>query len=147
MQKRRSTRVDKGDGIIRPNVLHALGAIAARFSDDRATVDAASLIRRYSALAAWPADAQLGLVILAWALGPGFSLAGFAKAVNRLVPNFALAAQAVGPGRVPVAIAIGEAIRVAFRNAAVAMRWNLNTEHLYWPDDLSKSAGSDILRG
>ena len=94
---------------------------------------------RYGAMGAWPADAELGLVILAWVLGPGFSHPMFRRSVNALVPNFAEAAQAVraiGPN--PTLVTLGGIARCAFDNGAVVIRWNLDPDLLYWPQDLSR---------
>ena len=110
-------------------------------------VDEKVLFKRYAALGAWPADAQFGLLVLAWMLGPGFSLTGFSKAVNRLVPDFAKAACVIGPGQVPTAITLGGVARAAFRNAAVAVKWNLDESWLVWPTDLSKFVGSGYTNG
>jgi hypothetical protein len=103
------------------------------------------LAKRYTALEAWPADAQLGLLILAWALGSGFQLKDFASSVNRMLPRWGAAARAVGPGRVPAAISIGAAVRMCFRNAVVVTRWNLNEAHLFYPEDLSTRVGASML--
>jgi hypothetical protein len=133
--------------VIGPEVWTALAGVAARFaSEPRCLVDEATLLKRYAALEAWPADAQLGLVVLAWTLGSGFSLKGFAQAVNQLVPDYEAAARAIGPGKNPVAITIGEIARVCFFNASLVVRFDLKDTGLYWPTDLSKSVGSGILR-
>jgi len=142
--------------VIRPSVSSALYSIAARFAGDISPasmrVDEGALLKRYSALRAWPCDAQLGLVVLAWALGPGFSLGKdkskreeFGAAVNCLEPDFARAARLVA-GRTPTAISLGEIAGAAFRNAALVVQWNL-PDRLYWPTDLSKCIGSGILQG
>ncbi len=138
-----STAVDK---VVRPGVIRALVGVAARFSDESPRFDEAALVRRYSALRAWPADGQFGLAVLAWVLGSGFSLREFAGAVNRLEPDFDAAAAAVVTGKTPVGITVGEIARTALRNAAVVVRRDLDETRLYWPDDLSKYIGSAILQ-
>lgn len=116
----------------------ALANIASRFSDDAPSVDESALRARYSALEAWPADAQLGLYILAWVLGPGFSVPAFRESVNLLVPNFGRAASAITlDENDPALITLSGMVRRAFRNAAVVMDWNLNPDLLYWPVDLT----------
>lgn len=134
---------------MRENVKHALQFTASRFSPD--ALSAEDLVRidgvlrkRYAALDAWPADAQLGLYVLGWVLGPGFSLKGFAPSVNRLVPDFAAAARAVGPGSTPTTVSLGGMARQAFRNAAVVCRWNLVADLLYWPLELADHTGSGV---
>lgn len=122
----------------------ALIQVAARFSDDAPSVDALTraLRVRYRALDGWPADPQLGLAVLGWVLGPGFALVGFRQSLNRLVPDFRSAAQAVGVGTNPTLVTIGGIVRCALRNGAVVTRWNLDPEVLYWPLDLSACAGA-----
>ena len=124
----------------------ALGSIAARFSDDASMVDERVLRSRYSALTAWPADAELGLMLLAWMLGPGFPLAGFREAVNRCVPDFVAAAHAVQAackvGGSPTLVTVIGIVRCTFTNAETVVRWNLNPEVLYWPLDLMACIGA-----
>jgi hypothetical protein len=130
---------------MRTAVTNALVGVAARFSDEAPRIDEEALIRRYSAFEAWPADGQLGLCVLVWALGSGFSLGKFVAHVNQLVPNFARAATCIGPGDTPIEISIGAIARAAFRNAAIVVRWNLDAGLLHWPTDLSKTVGSGRL--
>ncbi len=54
----------------------------------------AYLRHRFSDYEHWPADAQLGLHSMAWAMGPGFHFPDFNAAVNRLRPDFDAAARA-----------------------------------------------------
>jgi hypothetical protein len=122
---------------VRDAVRAALESIASRFSDDAPSVDEAMLQSRYSALEVWPADAELGLYVLAWALGPGFSSRGFREAVNTLVPDFARAASAMEAGNDPSLITLIGIARRALCNATVVTTWNLNPEILYWPLDLA----------
>jgi hypothetical protein len=122
----------------------ALRSIATRFSDDAPSIDERVLRRRYAALEAWPADAQLGLFILAWMLGPGFALAGFRESCNRLVPDFVGAARSVtwigSPN--PTIITLGGIARSTLANGAAVVHWNLDPEALYWPLDLSNCAST-----
>jgi hypothetical protein len=127
---------------VRDAVRVALHSIAARFSDDAPLVDLPVLRSRHSALDAWPADAQLGLFVLAWALGSGFAIQGFRERVNALVPDFAGAARAIGPGSTPTLISVGSVVRCTFLNAAIVLRWNLDSKVLYWPSELSRSTGA-----
>lgn len=129
---------------MREDVRVALKSIAARFSDDAPSVDERVLRRRYAALDAWPVDAQLGLVVLAWVLGPGFALSDFREATNRLVPDFSRAARSAGGigASNPTLITLGGIARCALANSAVVVRWNLHPEVLYWPLDLSSCAST-----
>ena len=127
---------------MRDAVRAALPFIAARFSDDAPSVDVGVLRRRYTAFDAWPADAQLGLIVLAWALGAGFNVKGFSDAVNVLEPDFAVAARAIPASTDPTRIALESICRQAFRNAAVVVRWDLNSDILYWPCELSDCPGA-----
>lgn len=129
---------------MREAVRAALVDIAARFSDDAPSLDERILRARYRALEAWPADAQLALAVLAWTLGPGFALRGFPQATNALVPDFGRAAAMIGPGGGPTLITLGGVARCGLRNGAYVLRWNLNPEILYWPNDLSRSAGATL---
>lgn len=124
---------------LRESVRPALVSIAGRFSSDVPLVDTAALRSRYGAFEAWPADAQLGLSVLAWALGPGFHVRGFRESVNALVPDFARAAstlEALGAKNTSLITLTGIA-RAAFRNAAVILECDLNPEILYSPLDLT----------
>jgi hypothetical protein len=127
---------------VRDAVRVALGSIAAPFSDDAPSVNARVLRARYGVMDAWPADAELGLVVLAWALGPGFTISGFREALGQLVPDYARAARAIGPGGSPTLITLGGIARCALSNGAIVVRWNLNPEVLYWPLALERCAGA-----
>jgi GH24 family phage-related lysozyme (muramidase) len=56
--------------------------------------DEAYLRKKYPGYDSWPADAQLGILSMAWAMGPGFDFPRFAAAVNRPRPDFKAAADA-----------------------------------------------------
>lgn len=121
---------------MRDAVRKELVSIALRFSSDAPSVDEAALRSRYSALEAWPADAQLGLYILAWALGSGFALKGFKDAVNALIPDFARAASAVELKGDSSFITIASIARRALRNAHVVVECALDPDLLYSPLNL-----------
>lgn len=127
------------------NVRAALLATAARYSDETPSADTleAALLKRYAAFDAWPADGQLGLLILGWALGPGFSLPGLKRSLDVLVPDFMAASRAVQVDESkPTLIVLGGLARGCFRNAALVCRWNLRDEVLYWPSDLALSGAT-----
>lgn len=129
---------------MREAVRAALGSFAARFSDGAPSFDERVLRSRYGDTSVWPADGEFGLVLLAWALGPGFHLAGFRQALTGLVPDFDAAARSIGPGGNPSLVTIGGAARTALRNAAIVVRWNLPSEILYWPAALANCAGATL---
>ncbi len=93
------------------------------------------LRRRFPGFERWPADAQLGLLSMAWAMGPYFHFPAFEAAVNRSRPDFRAASRrsrmnATGnPGLVPRNLANS----VLFTNAAHAVRRGLPAGHLVWP--------------
>lgn len=90
----------------------------------------------FAALTNWPADAQLGLFSMAWAMGPGFHFPLFEEAVRRR--DFASAALQCGmnaagnPGLVPRNVAN----TTLFRNAAQVERRGLNPSTLVYPQSL-----------
>lgn len=45
--------------------------------------DETELVRRYPSFESWPADAQLGILSMAWAMGPDFNFPEFRAAINR----------------------------------------------------------------
>lgn len=83
----------------------------------------------------WPADAQLGLHSMAWAMGPGFNFPAFMAAVNQPTPDFVTAASqshmnaAGNPGLVPRNTATNE----LFTNAANVLAKKANPDTLFWP--------------
>ena len=102
----------------------------------------------FSAFDAWPADAQMALLSMAWAMGPG-AFQGF--------PNFSAACQrgdfktaaaecrmseAGNPGVVPR----NRANALLFSNAAAVMApgSGLQAATLYYPRDLGKAAGTGV---
>jgi len=94
----------------------------------------AILKKRFPNYELWPADAQLGLLSMAWAMGPNFNYPKFQSAVNQLVPDFAEAARqshmsdAGNPGLVP-----RNAANLALFNAAAdTLRNNLDVDDINW---------------
>jgi hypothetical protein len=139
---------------MREAVRVALEGIATRFSQDAPSSsfsrDEPVLRRRYSAMDAWPADAEFGLFILSWTMGAGFRLGDFRAKVNAIVPDFHGVSARLGRagwsgGSPPAAfITLVGIARTAFSNAAIVLRWNLTSDILYWPTDLSRSAGATL---
>jgi hypothetical protein len=97
-----------------------------------------ALARHFAGYEAWCADAQLGLLSMAWALGPHFAQGWPRFAMSMRSRDFFLAAEectisTVGnPGVRPR----NERNRVLFRNAAVVARDRMDPDQLYWPRDL-----------
>ena len=106
----------------------------------------AMLVKRFPGYTSWPADAQLALHSMAWAMGAGFNFPKFQAAVNGLVPDFRTAAveshmNDVGnPGLVPR----NAANVVLFNNAADVIDKGLPHDVLVWTDGLISSAVSAV---
>lgn len=99
----------------------------------RLATDDAYLSKRFARYEQWPADAQLGVLSMAWAMGPGFSFPKFEAAVSAL--DFATAAtdcaiNATGnPGVVP-----RNAANVrCFQNAAAVVANGWDGDTLWYP--------------
>lgn len=69
-------------------------ATIAALVDRKLASDEATLTRYFPAMSTWPADAQLAVVSMAWALGPAFAekYPKFVRAITQLRPDFATAA-------------------------------------------------------
>jgi len=93
----------------------------------------AYLARRFSGYATWPADAQLGTLSMAWAMGPAFQFPKFAFAVEAL--DFTTAADecrmnaAGNPGLAPR----NTANRLLFLNAAAVLAYGWDADTLWYP--------------
>jgi len=106
------------------------------------TQNEAVLKSRYPAFDSWPADAQLALHLMAWALGPAFKYPKFMAAVNQTLPDFRTGAieshisEAGNPGVIPRNIAI----KALFNNAADVLANNLDPDTLVY--DVNIAGGS-----
>lgn len=93
-----------------------------------------SLVGKYPGFPNWPADAQLGLLSMAWAMGPKFNFPKFQAAVNAVYPDFVTAAQeshmneSGNPGLIPRNVANN----VLFLNAADTLRNGGLLDQLIW---------------
>lgn len=94
------------------------------------------LAKRFAGYEDWPADAQLGVLSMSWALGPAFRFPRFeaaAKAGDWLMAAEECSISTAGnPGVKPR----NERNRVLFRNASVVASRGMDHGALYWPDDL-----------
>lgn len=132
------TRSPPPVSVFRRSAREALRRVTARFSGESFKLDEGPLRKRYVALGAWPADAQLGLGVIAWSLGSGFSNREFRAAVNEEVPDFIKAAGAAAIGQDPTSITLLGIARSALRNGAVVLAHDLDPEIVYWPIELTR---------
>ncbi len=101
------------------------------------------LLRRFPSFGTWSADAQLGLLSMAWALGPAFRFPRFEAAVTAL--DFATASRECrmdethNPGLHPRNVANA----VLFANAAAALTGAQDRDALHYPAVLSSEGGED----
>jgi hypothetical protein len=99
------------------------------------------LLAHYPNFGKWPADAQLGLHSMAWAMGPNFVMPKFQVAVNSVRPDFKTAAteskmsETGNPGLIPR----NAADFVLFSNAEVSFLRGKNPQTLYYPTVLPNS--------
>ena len=98
----------------------------------------------YPGYDSWPADAQLAVLSMAWAMGPAFKFGTFKKQVNGDPPDFAAAAtsshmnDAGNPGLVPR----NAANKKLFENAAAVLKNKADPDKLYYPGDVPASTAS-----
>jgi len=97
------------------------------------------LLGAYPTLDNWPADAQMGVLSMAWAMGAGFPkrFPKFSHAVNALLPDFELAAV---ESRMVDPIPRNAVNRTLFENAAYVLQRNLDPSKLYYPNVLVKGS-------
>ena len=94
----------------------------------------------------WPADAQLGTMLMSWGLGPAFSVnyPSFTKAVNALLPDWKEAsAQSTWSN---ITRARDTAQRTMFLNAAASQQTGMDPSIIIWPGD-SPLAGNFTGKG
>lgn len=99
----------------------------------------------------WPADAQLGVLSMSWAMGPEFSVKypRFTAALNKVVPDFETAAK---ESRISTEGNPGVASRNAdnltlFKNAAAVLAKGYDVSQLYWPNSIWDVAVSVAKKG
>lgn len=94
----------------------------------------------------WPADAQLGTMLMSWGLGPAFSAnyPSFTRAVNALLPDWKEAsAQSTWSN---ITKARDTAQRTMFLNAAASQQTGMDPSVIIWPGD-SPLAGNFTGKG
>jgi len=97
------------------------------------------LISRYPNLADWPADAQLGLLSMSWALGPAFNFPLFKSFTDKLDFGHAdLQSEYKGVGSAP-RIAADHKL---FQNAAYVLANNLDRNTVWYPGSPAGGGGS-----
>ena len=92
------------------------------------------LSQRFPGYPAWPADGQLGLLSMGWAMGPYFHFPLFEESVNRMTPDFEKAAresEIIGSPR-------NAANRTLFENAAHVFTRDLPFAALAFPEMAKK---------
>src|SRR5271165_5756769 len=93
----------------------------------------AKLLVRFPGLASWPCDAQLGVLSMAWAMGPMFAFPHFAQAANDPAgPDFVKMSVECIMTKPPVPAARNAANVNLFLNASRAA----DPDVLYWPSVL-----------
>lgn len=92
------------------------------------------LAAHFPGYASWPADAQLALNSMAWAMGPGFNFPSLKASLAETPPNFKSAALVCGistkgnPGVIPR----NYADQLLFENAAAVVSGQGNPDTLYY---------------
>lgn len=101
--------------------------------DQHLKVDESYLAKRFQGFHDWPADAQMGILSMAWAMGPAFQFPLFEKAAD--AGDFMTCAtecriSTVGnPGVVPR----NAANTTLFKNAAYVLAKGWDADALWWP--------------
>jgi len=107
----------------------------ASLSNGKLQANEEVLKQSFPAWESWPADAQMGTLSMAWAMGPNFAhgYPAFTKAVNAPVPDFVEAAKQSYMHGVGIDKR-NESNHQLFINAANAMKNKLPAESLGWPN-------------
>jgi GH24 family phage-related lysozyme (muramidase) len=106
----------------------------------------AFIAHRFPAYEQWPADAQMGVMSMCWAVGPAFQKTWpkFTQALDML--DFEEAAvQCFMPEEKTISglRPRNRANALLFRNAEQVIRLQLDQDMLYWPRDLNAPVGPD----
>lgn len=114
--------------------LHLEPTAIARLVLGKLTQNETWLAGRFAGYASWPADGQLAIHSMAWAVGPAFRFPMFEAAVRRL--DFMTAASECHIDELgnPGVAARNIANRSLWLNAATVRRLGLDADILYYPD-------------
>lgn len=131
------SRASAGGGWFREvTTLHLAADGIARVFQSRLNLNEVYLRRRFAGYDAWPADAQLGVISMAWAEGPAFDFPRFeAAALKQDFSTCSLEchmADATNPGLRPRNLATA----VLFANAAAVLASGDDPEVLHYPTQL-----------
>lgn len=130
--------------------LRLTGAAINELVEQKAEEMENELRRKFPAFDSWPADAQLGLLSMAWAMGPAFSarFPRFTAAISSLVPDFVTAAHESRISDVdnPGVKTRNEDNRTLFLNAAKVQERGMNANMLYWPLELTDEAIATVKK-
>jgi GH24 family phage-related lysozyme (muramidase) len=141
----------------RLNHTHALELTTIRLTDEdidelvrkRLAEHERYFVRTFTRFDDMPADAQLGIHSLAWAVGPGFTQKFPSFTAAALAGNWRQAAAVAkiredgNPGVVPR----NKANRLCFENAAAVIESGADRSVLHWPNAFSQSARTPAAPG
>ncbi len=101
------------------------------------------LLNRFPEFEAWPADAQLATLSMAWACGPAFAFPHLAARLRaRDFSGAALHCHISEQGN-PGVIPRNRANKTLYRNASYAIHKHMDTDVLYYPRDLLGEPDTD----
>lgn len=102
-----------------------------------------TLNNRYPGYENWPADAQLALLSMSWAMGPNFNFPAFKSAVDRL--DFRAAAEQSffkgGGGTLQNRTGRNAENVIMFTNAADVLKGGVDLDRLFFPGTVGSSDG------
>jgi len=101
-----------------------------------------SILRtRFPGFDSWPSDAQLGILSMAWAAGPGFKFPKFQAAASKLPPDFlTMAKESFMPSLGNKSGGRNDNNNLLFTNAAKVLELRADPDRLYFPGNVIKSA-------
>jgi hypothetical protein len=95
------------------------------------------LSKRFPNFGQWPADAQLAVHMMAWAMGPAFKYPKFEAATSQNPPDFmTMAAESAIQGEA----VRSELIKLLLMNAASAQKAHADPSHLFYPGPVAIAA-------
>lgn len=108
-----------------------------QFVARRLAISEVAIRKHFPGWDSFPADAQLGCLSMAWAVGDGFPaiFKNFTRAANAGDWSGALAACKIKESGNPGVVPRNRANRRCFANAAVSVAHGLDAAELYWPGE------------